>query len=71
MALLDIRVPEEYASMAIPEGISAPGCESAYRFLDLVPSPDTLVITNCGSRTRGILCAQMLIDLGVPNRWPR
>ena len=67
VALLDIRVPEEYASMAIPEGISAPGCESAYRFLDLVPSPDTLVITNCGSRTRGILCAQMLIDLGVPN----
>lgn len=67
VALLDIRVPEEYAGMAIPGGISAPGCESAYRFLDLVPSPDTLVVTNCGSRTRGILCAQLLIDFSVPN----
>lgn len=67
IVLVDIRVPEEYESMAIPGGILAPGCESAYRFLDLVPSPDALVVTNCGSRTRGILCAQMLRDFGVPN----
>lgn len=67
VVLVDIRVPEEYAGMALPGGISAPGCEVAYRFLDLVPSPDALLLTHCGSRTRGILCAQMLMDLGVPN----
>lgn len=67
MALIDIREPEEYNVMAIPGGINAPGCEAAYRFFDLAPDPDTLVVTNCGSRTRGILCAQMLIDFGVPN----
>lgn len=65
--LADIRVDEEYRRMAIPGGVSAPGCELAYRFLDLAPDPETLIITNCGSRTRGIFCAQMLIDFGVPN----
>lgn len=67
VVLLDIRDPEEYAGMAIPGGISTPGCEAAYRFSDLVPSPEVLVVTNCGSRTWGILCAQMLLDFGVPN----
>ncbi len=68
MVFIDIRVPEEYAGMALPGGINAPGCEAAYRFQDLVPSPDTLVVVNCAARTRGILCAQMLTDFGVPNR---
>lgn len=67
MALIDIREPGEYAGVSLPGGVNAPGCESAYRFLDLVSSPDTFVVVNCAARTRGILCAQMLLDLGVPN----
>ncbi|WP_018305028.1 rhodanese-like domain-containing protein [Desulfitobacterium hafniense] len=67
VAFLDIRVPEEFNSMSLPEGINAPGCESAYRFHDISSNPDTLVVVNCGARTRSILFAQMLIDFGVPN----
>jgi rhodanese-related sulfurtransferase len=39
-----------------------------YRFADLVPSPDTTVIVNCGGRTRSIIGAQSLINAGVPNK---
>jgi rhodanese-related sulfurtransferase len=67
VAFVDIRVPEEFIKMSLPESINAPGCESAYRFLDIAPNPDTLVVVNCGARTRAILCAQMLIDFGVSN----
>ncbi|HEX3413769.1 MAG TPA: rhodanese-like domain-containing protein, partial [Stellaceae bacterium] len=35
---------------------------------ELVPSPDTFVVVNCGGRTRSIIGAQSLIDAGVPNR---
>ncbi len=45
-----------------------PGAELVYRFHQLVPSPDTFVVVNCGGRTRSIIGAQALIDAGVPNR---
>jgi rhodanese-related sulfurtransferase len=45
-----------------------PGAELVYRFNDLVPSPETFVVVNCGGRTRSIIGAQSLIDAGVPNR---
>lgn len=64
---IDIRTVEEYAIMHIPGAVVAPGCEAAYRFLDLVPNPEALAVLNCGGRTRGILCTQMLRDFGVPN----
>lgn len=67
IVFLDIRVSKEFNSMSLPAGINAPGCESAYRFHDISPSSDTLVVVNCGARTRSILFAQMLIDFGVPN----
>lgn len=67
VVLVDIRTPEEFKTMSIPGGVLAPGCEAAYRFKDIAPDPDTLVVTNCGARTRGILCAQLLRDMGVPN----
>lgn len=64
--LADIRDADEFRNMSLPDGVSTPGCELAYRILDLA-DPDTLVVTNCGARTRGILCAQMLKDFGLPN----
>jgi len=68
MAIFDSRSYEEYHSNSIPGAISVPGAELVYRFNELVPSPDTFVVVNCGGRTRSIIGAQSLIDAGVPNR---
>src|ERR1700730_2896637 len=53
---------------SIPGAVSVPGAEVVYRFQELVPSPDTFVVAQCGGRTRSIIGAQSLIDAGVPNR---
>ena len=68
VAIFDSRSYEEYHSNTIPGAISVPGAELVYRFHELVPSPDTFVVVNCGGRTRSIIGAQSLIDAGVPNR---
>ena len=68
LAIFDSRSYEEYHSNSIPGAISVPGAELVYRFQELVPSPDTFVVVNCGGRTRSIIGAQSLIDAGVPNR---
>jgi len=68
MAIFDSRSYEEYHSNSIPGATSVPGAELVYRFKELVPSPDTFVVVNCGGRTRSIIGAQSLIDAGVPNR---
>src|SRR5215831_19452120 len=68
MSIFDSRSYEEYHSNSIPGAVSVPGAELVYRFQELVPSPDTFVVVNCGGRTRSIIGAQSLIDAGVPNR---
>jgi len=68
IALFDSRSFEEFHENSIPSAISVPGAELVYRFADLVPSPDTMVIVNCGGRTRSIIGAQSLINAGVPNK---
>src|SRR4029077_18451401 len=68
MAIFDSRSYEEYHSNSIPGAVSVPGAELVYRFQEMVPSPDTFVVVNCGGRTRSIIGAQALIDAGVPNR---
>ncbi len=68
LAIFDSRSYEEYHSNSIPGAISVPGAELVYRFADLVASPDTFVVVNCGGRTRSIIGAQGLIDAQVPNR---
>src|ERR1700730_13736621 len=68
MAIFDSRSYEEYHSNSIPGAISVPGAELVYRLQEMVPSPDTFVVVNCGGRTRSIIGAQSLIDAGVPNR---
>lgn len=67
VVVLDPRTVAEYAVRHVPGAISCPGGELLYRFRDLVPRPDTLVVVACGGRTRGIVGAQNLIDAGVPN----
>jgi rhodanese-related sulfurtransferase len=68
LAIFDTRTFEEYHANSIPDAISVPGAELVYRFHELAPSPDTLVVVNCGGRTRSIIGAQALRDAGVPNR---
>ena len=68
LAIFDSRSYEEYHSNSIPGAISVPGAELVYRFGELVRSPDTFVVVNCGGRTRSIIGAQSLIDAQVPNR---
>jgi rhodanese-related sulfurtransferase len=68
IALFDSRSYEEYHENSIPTAVSVPGAELVYRFGDLVPSPATMVVVNCGGRTRSIIGAQSLINAAVPNR---
>jgi rhodanese-related sulfurtransferase len=68
LAIFDSRSYEEYHSNSIPGAVSVPGAELVYRFADLVGSPETFVVVNCGGRTRSIIGAQALIDAQVPNR---
>jgi len=68
IAIYDSRSYEEYNNNSIPTAISVPGAELVYRFTDLTPSQDTLVIVNCGGRTRSIIGAQSLINAGFGNK---
>lgn len=68
IALFDSRSFEEFHGNSIPTAISVPGAELTYRFTDMVPSPATTVVVNCGGRTRSIIGAQSLINAGVPNK---
>jgi len=68
VAVFDSRSFEEFHANSIPTATSAPGAELVYRVGGLVTSPDTLVVVNCGGRTRSIVGAQALISAGLPNR---
>src|SRR5262245_6265933 len=66
--VLDSRPFDEYARISIPTGINAPGAELVLRVRDIVPSPATTIVVNCAGRTRSIIGAQSLINVGVPNK---
>lgn len=68
IVVVDSRSFEEYNTNSIPTAISVPGAELVYRFKELVPSPDTMLVVNCGGRTRSIIGAQSLINAGVSNK---
>ena len=67
IAILDARRFDEYATMAIPGGISTPGAELVLRARAVAPDPATTIIVNCAGRTRSIIGAQSLVNAGVPN----
>jgi rhodanese-related sulfurtransferase len=68
IVIYDSRSYEEYHNNSIPTATSVPGAELVYRFADLAPAPETLVVINCGGRTRSIIGAQSLISAGVRNK---
>lgn len=65
--IVDGRPWAEYTKFNIPGGICCPNGELALRIKEIVPDPETTIIVNCAGRTRSILGAQTLIDMGVPN----
>ncbi len=65
--LVDGRTYAEYEKMNVPGGISCPNGELALRIAEIAPDPETQIVVNCAGRTRSIIGAQTLIDLGVPN----
>jgi rhodanese-related sulfurtransferase len=67
LAILDGRPMTEFRKMSIPGGRCCPNGELPYRVTSLVPDPRTTVVINCAGRTRSIIGAQTLINLGLPN----
>ena len=68
LKILDSRTVEEFNRFHVPGAVTCPGAELVYRFADLVPDPDTLVVVSCAGRTRSIIGAQSLINARVPNK---
>jgi len=67
LVVLDGRPFDEYRKMTIPGSICCPNGELGYRVHDLVPDDSTPIVVNCAGRTRSIIGAQTLINLGVKN----
>jgi cystathionine beta-lyase len=67
LVVLDGRPFDEYRKMTIPGSICCPNGELGYRVHDLVPDSSTPIVVNCAGRTRSIIGAQTLINLGLKN----
>jgi rhodanese-related sulfurtransferase len=68
LALLDGRTFKEHRKMTIPGAVNCPNGELAYRLDELVAQADTTIVVHCAGRTRSIMGAQTLRNLGVENR---
>ena len=65
--LIDTRTPEEHGNYCIPGAVLCPNGELSIRALDLIAGSEAPVVIHCAGRTRSIIGAQTLIDLGVRN----
>ena len=67
LIVLDGRPQSEFKKMSIPTAQCCPNGELAYRIKTHVKNSDTKIVINCAGRTRSIIGAQTLINLGVKN----
>jgi len=67
VVVLDGRPVAEFHKMNIPTAICCPNGELAYRVRQLVPDESTRIVINCAGRTRSLIGAQTLINLGIRN----
>lgn len=67
IAIVDGRPLAEYRRMNIPGSICCPNGELALRISTVVEDDSTPIVVNCAGRTRSIIGAQTLIDLGIAN----
>ena len=68
--LLDGRTLEEHRKMTLPGAVPVPNGELALRWSSQLHDPadvTTPIVVHCAGRTRSIVGAQILRDLGVPN----
>jgi rhodanese-related sulfurtransferase len=65
--VLDGRPLPEFRKMSIPTATCCPNGELALRVRKLVPDERTRIVINCAGRTRSIIGAQTLINLGLRN----
>ena len=63
--LIDTRTPAEHADYCIPGAQLCPNGDLPIRALHRIDQHDGIVVTHCAGRTRSIIGAQSLIDLGV------
>ena len=68
LIVLDGRPFTEFKKMSIPTAICCPNGELPLRIDELVPDEQTTVVINCAGRTRSIIGAQTLINLGIKNK---
>ncbi|MDB5744740.1 MAG: pspE [Polaromonas sp.] len=68
VVVLDGRPRSEYAKMNIPGAVSCPNAELPYRLHRLAPNKGTTVVVNCAGRTRSIIGAQSLINMGASHQ---
>lgn len=67
LVLLDGRTLAEHRKMTIPGAVSVPNGELPLHWKSLVPDSQTPVVIHCAGRTRSIIGAQILRQLGLPN----
>ncbi len=67
LVVLDGRPLSEFAKMSIPGAVCCPNGELGLRLEDLVSDAHTPIVINCAGRTRSIIGAQTLINLGIDN----
>jgi rhodanese-related sulfurtransferase len=67
VAIFDARSFAEFHAGSLPDAVSCPLAELPSRVPAALHSSDTLVVINCASRTRGILGAQSVRNLSLPN----
>lgn len=67
IAQLDGRPVTEYRRMTIPGARCCPNAELGHRLPAMVSDASTPIVVNCAGRTRSIIGAQSLINLGIRN----
>ncbi|WP_409373234.1 rhodanese-like domain-containing protein [Pseudomonas baltica] len=67
LVVLDGRPLDEFRKMNIPGAVCCPNGELSYRLEDLVSDEHTPIVINCAGRTRSIIGAQTLLNLGIKN----
>jgi len=65
--VLDGRPQSEFKKMSIPGAQCCPNGELAYRIKSYVKNQETKIVINCAGRTRSIIGAQTLVNLGIKN----
>jgi rhodanese-related sulfurtransferase len=65
LALIDGRTRDEHRKMAIPGSVCVPNGELAAWIDAFAGAPDTTLVIHCAGRTRSIIGAQTLINLGI------